>query len=325
MDNFLVRRYSESDFEIWNSFVAEAKNATFLFHRNFIEYHADRFHDFSLLVFDANSLVAILPANKVESSIFSHQGLTYGGLILPKKIKLATVIKIFSALLQFLIQQGIAKCTIKLIPSFYCDSFSDELEYVLFVANAKLIQVDVLATIDLKKPFFISKTRTENIRRGKKNNLIITEVATFDAFWNEILIPNLNAKHHVNPVHTLNEITMLKSRFPENIRQFNVYHNDKIVAGTTIFVSKNVAHPQYISGNADKNALGSLDYLYYHLITAVFADKSFFDFGISNENFGKNINEGLLFWKESFGAKTVAQRFYEIETCNFALLKNVLL
>ena len=323
MNNLLVKRYSDSDFEIWNSFVASAKNATFLFHRNFMEYHIDRFHDYSLLVFDANLLVAILPANKVESTVFSHQGLTYGGLILSEKIKLSAVTKIFDAVLQFLDNQGVKKCIIKLMPSFYCDLFSDELEYLLFVANAKLIQIDSLATIDMKKPYFISKTRRESIRRGEKNNLIIKEVATFESFWNEILIPNLYAKHHVKPVHSLTEIMLLKVRFPDNIRQFNVYHNDKIVAGTTVFVSKNVAHPQYISGNSNKNELGSLDFLYHYLMTNVFIDKPFFDFGISNENFGKNINEGLLFWKESFGAKTVAQRFYEIETQNFTLLKNV--
>ena len=138
------------------------------------------------------------------------------------------------------------------------------------------------------------------------------------------MIPNLATKHEVKPVHSLQEITYLKKMFPDNIRQFNVYNGTTIVAGTTVFINKNVVHPQYISGNDDKNELGSLDYLYHHLITAVFADKSFFDFGISNENSGKNINQGLLFWKESFGAKTVSQRFYSVETKNYELLSNVL-
>ena len=325
MKNFSVRLYQKSDFEIWNTFVSEAKNATFLFHRNFMEYHSNRFVDYSLMVFDFEKLVAVLPANRVEAAVFSHQGLTYGGLVFDKNIKLSVVISILKSVLFFLNQNKIEKIVVKIIPSFYNDFFSNELEYCLFAADAKLIQIDSMSTIDLKKPFFISKTRKESIRRGEKNGLIIKEEFSFDVFWNEILIPNLERKHQAKPVHTLAEITYLKSNFPENIRQFNVYDGKNIVAGTTVFVSKNVAHPQYVSGNINKNELGSLDYLYHHLIKNIFAEKAFFDFGISNENQGKNINAGLLFWKESFGAQTVVQRSYEIQTSNFELLENVLL
>jgi len=159
----------------------------------------------------------------------------------------------------------------------------------------------------------------------KKNGLIIKEELNFELFWNEILIPNLDKKHQVRPVHSVDEIKLLYSRFPENIRHFNVYHDGKIVAGTTVFITDKVAHPQYISGNAQKNELGSLDYLYHHLITEIFKDKIVFDFGISNEEQGTKINEGLLFWKESFGAKTVTQGFYEVETKNYKLLESVLI
>jgi hypothetical protein len=54
-------------------------------------------------------------------------------------------------------------------------------------------------------------------------------------------------------------------------------------------------------------------------------DKNYFDFGISNESQGTKINEGLLFWRESFGAKTVVQNFYEVETKNYSLLETVLI
>jgi hypothetical protein len=324
MKNYAVRLYQKEDFTIWNSFVADAKNATFLYDRNFMEYHSNRFLDFSLMVFDADSVVAVVPLNRVDSVVYSHEGLTYGGIILSNNAKLTTVISVYKNILQFLNHNNIAKVVFKLIPSFYCDAFSDELEYCLFVSDAKVIRVDSLSTLDLKQPFTISKTRKESIRRGIKNNLNIIEESNFDSFWNQILIPNLATKHEVKPVHTLKEITYIKNMFPYNIRQFNVYDGATIVAGTTVFVNKNVVHPQYISGNTDKNALGSLDYLYHHLITAVFSDKSFFDFGISNENSGKNINQGLLFWKESFGAKTVSQRFYSVETKNYELLSNVL-
>ncbi|WP_395043726.1 GNAT family N-acetyltransferase [Flavobacterium sp.] len=325
MKQYQVRQYKPQDFDVWNTFISVAKNATFLFQRSYIEYHKDRFLDNSLLVFDDEKLVAVLPANRVEDMLYSHQGLTYGGLVLNQKAKLSTTISIFRSLLLFLNENNIEKLIIKILPSFYCDNFSNELEYCLFLVNSKIIRADSLSTLDLSKPYFISKTRRESIRRGERNNLIIKEELNFELFWKDILIPNLDKKHEVKPVHSVEEITLLHSLFPNNIRHFNVYHNEKIVAGTTVFVTDKVAHPQYISGNKDKNELGSLDFLYHYLITDVFKDKNFFDFGISNEEQGRKINEGLLFWKESFGAKTVVQNFYEVQTKNYSRLENVLL
>ena len=325
MKKYLVTQYNASHYDVWNAFISSSKNATFLFHRDFMEYHQNRFKDFSLLVFDDDNLVAVLPANRVEVEVFSHQGLTYGGLVLNEKARLSTTILIFRDILKFFNENGVLKLTIKLLPKFYNKSFSDELEYCLFITNSKIIQSDSLSTINLLKPYFISKTRNESIRRGEKNSLVIKEELEFELFWNQILIPNLDKKHKVKPVHSVSEIQLLQSRFPNNIRHFNVYQDDKIVAGTTVFVTDNVAHPQYISGNEAKNELGSLDYLYHHLITTVFKDKNYFDFGISNELQGRKINEGLLFWKESFGAKTVVQHFHEVETANYYLLENVLI
>lgn len=325
MKNYSVRLYTSEDYVIWNNFVSTAKNATFLFHRDFMEYHSDRFQDFSLLVFEEDKLVSILPANKVGDTVFSHQGLTYGGFVFDNKIKLGEVIAITKDVLAFLNSVDITKFQLKLIPSIYTDYFSEEIEYVMFLANAKLIRRDCLSVIDLTKPFVLSKTRKESIRRGEKNNLVIKEELKFDLFWNEILIPNLAKKHNSKPVHTIDEISNLQKKFPYNIRHFNVYNNDKIVAGTTVFITDKVAHPQYISGNEQKNELGSLDFLYNYLIFQVFAAINFFDFGPSHEENGMKINEGILFWKESFGAKTTVQDYYEARTSDYHLLENVML
>jgi len=65
--------------------------------------------------------------------------------------------------------------------------------------------------------------------------------------------------------------------------------------------------------------------LYHYLITDVFKDQNFFDFGPSHEDNGKKINEGILFWKESFGAKTTVQDSYQLSTANYSLLENVLI
>jgi len=325
--NIVIRKYIPDYYSLWNKFVANAKNATFLFHRDFMEYHSDRFEDYSLLVFDEKEkLIAILPANRVGDTLFSHQGLTYGGLVITEKIILAETIAIVKDVLKFLDSNEIKTLNLKLIPSIYHKLPSNEIDYILFLLEAKLYRRDSIAIVDLEHKLPISRIRKRGIEKGKGNNLRVEEVPVFDEFWNKILIPNLQNKYQVKPVHSIEEITYLKHKFPHLIKQFNVYFNTKIVAGITVFEKDNVVHPQYISGNELlNNELGSLDFLYNHLMNEVYIDKKYFDFGISNENQGKKLNESLHYFKESFGARTINQDFYEVETKRHSLLEHVLI
>ncbi len=288
-----------------------------------MEYHQNQFEDFSLLIFKNDKLIAILPANKVDNAVYSHQGLTYGGLVFSKSIKFEVVLYVFKNLLLYLQENEISKLILKQLPTIYTNLPNDELQYLSFIVKAKLLRRDVLSSIYLNSPLKITSNRLEGFKKAKNFQLVIKEESNFDAFWNEILIPNLQTKYKVNPLHNLEEITLLKNRFPNNIRQFNVYYENTIVAGTTIFETKHVAHAQYISANETKNQLGSLDYLFVYLLSEVFKNKSVFDFGVSNENQGLHINKGLQFWKEGFGARSVTQDFYEIETKNHKHLDTV--
>ena len=326
MKKLSVRLYNKEYYHKWNEFVAQAKNATFLFHRDFMEYHKDRFQDYSLLITDENeNIKALLPANRVEDTVFSHQGLTYGGLVISHKTKLSDFIMYSKEVLNFLHQNGIKNFEVKVLPSIYSHTPSDELEYVAFLCKANLTRRDSLSVIDLASNFKYSHGRKQEVAKAKSLDFEIKEENTFEAFWNEILIPNLNEKHQAKPVHSLTEISQLKEKFPKSIRQFNVYLNNKIVAGTTIFETPTVAHSQYISGKTNAETNLSLDFLHHYLIKEVFKNKKYFDFGISNENQGKNINSGLLFWKESFGARIITQSFYRFDTNSFEKLKSVLL
>lgn len=325
MKKYQVKKYEKQDQKLWDGFVKKAKNATFLFFRDFMEYHQDRFDDFSLLVFDEKDNVkALLPANRVGDVVFSHQGLTYGGLIIDEKCKLSNYIEIVQEVLSFVYKQGIHFLEIKVLPSFYAQLPSDEIDYLAFLLEAQLVRRDSLSVLNLELKNEYTMDRKQALKKGWYNELIIKEVDDFEEFWNVVLIPNLQEKHQVKPVHSLEEITFLKLKFPKNIRQFNVYKDSEIVAGTTIFETDTVAHSQYISGNNNKNKLGSLDVLHDFLIASVFKDKKYFDFGISNENQGKNINQGLLYWKESFGARTITQSFYRFETEKYIKLKEVM-
>lgn len=325
MTDFKVELYDAINKETWNKFTKKSNQSTFLFQRDFMDYHSDRFHDFSLMVFKKKRLLGLFPANIIDDTVCSHQGLTYGGLIHSKHLTTTDYIESLKSILFFLQSNGINTLYLKELPRPYLiNQNNNPLYYFLFKTKAKTDKVDMHSIIDMNYKSY-SRSRKEGVKRGVRSNLRVEESNSFDDFWNSILIPNLRTKHNVEPVHSLEDIQLLKSRFPSRIRLFKVFHNDKVVGGTTIFESSEVAHCQYISGDANKNKLGSLDFLHHHLLEHVFQNKPYFSFGTSNVRAGKHINGGLQFWKEGFGARSITQGFYLIKTKNFKQLEDVLI
>ena len=320
MSNYRVEKYTKENRLAWDTFISEAKNATFLFARDFMEYHSDRFTDYSLLVYKDDLLYAVMPANIVGDKLYSHKGLTYGSLVLSKSAKLLYTFEAFKALLAFLNAKAISTLELRNIPTFYNTMPSDELSYFLFKANATLIKRDALMVIDTSNKIKFQKNRREGINKAKRNGLTIAVEHNFEGFWNEILIPNLQKKHGVAPVHSLEEIQLLATNFPDHIKQVNVYKDNVIVAGTTLFLTKTTIHPQYVSGNSDKNAFGSLDLAYDYIINHFDSSKRYFDFNISSEENGTALNSGLIFWKESCGARTYVADNYLIDTACYKTL-----
>lgn len=296
-----------------------------MFHRDFLSYHQDRFQDYSLMVYRGKQLLALLPANREGEHLHSHQGLSYGGLLLLEEEKFLNVALAFKAILEFLEEQAIAFLHIKQLPAMYCSQPSEELDYLLFIAQAELVKVELASTIfDLKNQQPISSGRKDGLRKAIKHNLEVKQTTDLSPFWNKILVPHLKATHGVSPVHNLEEIQSLQNKFPNNILQFDVYHQEEIVGGTTLFVTPQVAHTQYIAANAERQKLGTLDYLFNHLIEEEFKHIKYFDFGISNTHQGTKLNKGLLYWKESFGAKAHVHRFYKLATSNHILIDPIL-
>ncbi|MBT3872913.1 MAG: GNAT family N-acetyltransferase [Flavobacteriaceae bacterium] len=318
---FTVKKYTESHKSAWDYFIATAKNATFLFQRDFMDYHKDRFEDFSLLIYKGERLYALLPANINDDVVYSHQGLTYGSFVLQDSAKLKSTFLAFKEVLKFLFEERIKKLDIRIIPSFYNSLPSDELEYILYKAEGSLVKRDVILLIDYQNKLRFQKNRREGINKAKRKGLLVKVDGDYEKFWNEILIPNLKEKYNTSPVHSLDEIKLLAARFPKHIKQVNVYQDDKIVAGTTLFLTKNVVHPQYISGNENKNELGSLDLLMNDVFDHFKEGRNYFSFNTSSEENGKLLNEGLLFWKESYGARPLIFNNYEINTDTYRTLE----
>ena len=321
---FSVERYTASRKLEWDKFVSAAKNATFLFSRDYMDYHRDRFADHSLMVFNDRTLVAVLPANlNANGTLISHEGLTYGGLVVSPAATLGAVLACFHVVLHYLSQRQISKLLYKQIPGFYNTLPDDDVAYALFLLDARLYRRDCATTVSQAYRLPFRRDHKSLIKKAVSLGVRIVRETSFQPFWERVLVPQLAARHGVKPVHTLEEITLLASRFPEQVKQFSAYCGDEIVAGTTIYETPTVAHAQYGAVTEKGRRTGAQAYLFSSLIEQ-YKDKRFFDFGISNEKEGRGLNHGLQDWKEGFGGRSFAHDFYEIATGNYPKLESVL-
>ena len=307
---FEIRPYTPSQAEEWNLFVRQSRNGTFLFDRGYMDYHADRFADCSLMVRHNNGkLAAVLPANRVEATLYSHQGLTFGGLVMCHELGTADVLDIFQSLNGYLKTIGVQKVIYKPVPWIYSMEPSEEDLFALHHAcGATLVSRQAAAVLTMHRPRF-EESRRSGIRKARRADVTVGQSNDVDAFWN-MLNNNLQNKYNSRPVHTLEEMRLLMSRFPLNIKLFMAFVGGKPVAGTVVYESSQVAHTQYIAATDEGKAVGATDLLFEYLLVSVYPDKPCFDFGTSLTS-GREFNPRLAFQKEGFGARAVCYDCYE--------------
>ena len=296
----------------WDEFVASAKNGMFLFQRDYLEYHRDRFTDASLLFFDGGKLLGAMPANRKDDTLYSHGGLTFGGILSNRRMRTPVMLTLFDALLEHLKGQGIKKMVYKAIPHIYHDIPAEEDLYALFRHNARLVRRDVSSTIWMKDKVRLSKGRKWSIKKSKDSGLTVGRSHDFAAFM-AIEEEILQKRYGVKPTHSVEEIELLAGRFPEQIQLFGASHDETMVAGAIVYESPNVAHTQYIASSNEGKELFAGDRLLDFLINEVFAEKKYFDFGISTEDQGRILNVGLVTQKEEFGARATVYDTYEVD------------
>lgn len=309
---FTIRRYKDEDKQSWDAFLKNAKNSHFTFYRDYMEYHSDRFEDFSLIVEDSkNKIVALLPANIANNIVYSHQGLTFGGFIVNERMKTESMLDIFSELMSYLQNEKVVKLIYKCIPYIYHTLPSEEDKYALFRYNARLIRRDITSTIYLDQKIRYSKGRKWSVNKAKKENLVVVKSDDFDSFW-AILEDVLKNQHGAKPTHTRAEIKNLANLFPDNISLYLTLKDGETLAGAVLYENLGTVHTQYLANNELGREVGALDFLTDYLIKEIYNNKQYFDFGTSNEQYGTILNTGLIAQKEGFGARPIVHDFYEV-------------
>jgi len=315
-----LQPYTPSLANEWNTLVAQSRNATFLIDRNYMDYHRERFLDTSVLFYNAkNKLVAVLPANYEadQFTVFSHHGLTYGGLIVSHHIQTAQILEALDVACRYYAQMGAKRFFYRPIPYIYNKYPSQEDLYFLYLNHAQLEARNLSQTIYIPHAIKLNELRRRCIHKSLKAGNSICQEKNITKFWH-ILDYNLRERHHVIPVHSIDELHLLISRFPRNICPYVVKNPEgQIIAGTIVFDMGPTIHTQYIAANSEGKETGALDHLISYLLTTVYADRTYFDFGVSTEKGGQCLNEGLTFQKETFGGRGVCYDTWSLNLSNF--------
>ena len=308
---FDIRRYTADKADEWDQFVATSKNGTFLFYRGYMDYHSDRFADYSLMFYREERLYALLPANLRDDVLQSHGGLTYGGLIMNKYCTAAAVVTLFTEMNNYLRAEGIRRVFYKCVPWIYHQMAAEEDLYAICcTCDARLQERDLGTCIIQRNAIRWERIRRRALKRAQEAGLTVERSTDYAGFW-QVLSDNLRLKYDSKPVHTLDEISLLASRFPDNIVLYLAKQGDEILAGMVIYVSAQVVRAQYSSATPLGKQLGAIDILYDRIICHDYAHFPYFEFGTSAEPTSNAILEPLVFQKEGFGGRGIVFDRYE--------------
>ncbi len=309
-----IKKYSNKRKEEWDNFIRGSKNGVFFFLRDYVEYHSHRFTDSSLMFYKDGKLRAVLPANINDDVLISHGGLSFGGLILDTKATIILVISLFDELRKFAASNRIKEIIYKSVPYIYHIHPADEDLYAMYLLGAKIIKRNPSTVIRMRDKINFQTLRKRSIKKAINNKLVVDVSSDYNSFW-DILIDNLRNKYNINPVHSIEEIKYLVTKFPANIKLFVSSKDKQIIAGVVLYENKSVVRAQYIAASPHGKKIGAIDIIFDYLIKK-YSSIDYFDFGVSTETIkvdGKYLlNEGLVFQKEGFGGRTVVYDTYKI-------------
>lgn len=313
MSMISIIKYQADMAQRWDEFVKESRNGTFLHQRGYMDYHSDRFTDCSLIACQDGKWCALLPACVDGDTLYSHRGLTYGSWLLPlKHFDVTIMVEVMDAALQWMQDNGIKQLVYKPVPHIYHRYPCEEDLYALFRHHAVLDETNISTTIDLTCPLPLDRGNKSGANAARKAGIQVGPSEDWQGYW-QLLSSLLDERYGTRPVHSLDEIMLLRDRFPENIKLYTATLEGQLLAGVVMYLSRPVAHCQYIGASPMGKDSKALTLLFSHLIE-LYKDAGYryFDFGISNEDHGRYLNEGLVRQKSRLGGRGIVYNTFVV-------------
>lgn len=304
-----VVRYAPQHLAAWDSLVDASRNGLFQFRRDYMDYHADRFEDVSGLALVEGQAIALLPASidRATGLAMSHGGLTFGGVVVRRDLRGGQAIEAVDALLDGLRGWGARELEVRVLPQFLASYPSAEIDYALWRRGFALSRRDLSSALPLHDPLDLNSSKKQAIAKAGKAELEVScgSLTEFHALLGAVL-----GRHGAVPVHRLDELQRLAAAFPDEIMLRAVERDGAMLAGVLVFRYPTAWHTQYMGASDEGRKLGALDLILAQVLDeARDAGAAWLSFGTSTTEQGRSLNEGLLWQKESFGARSVTHDF----------------
>lgn len=221
----------------------------------------------------------------------------------------ALALDVFRSMLDHCKADGFGALLYKPVPHFYHRQPAEEDLQALFLCGAQIWRSDLSSTISLQNLLGFAKSKRAGVKAAAKAGIQVTESGSFSNF-SRMLAQTLANRHGVTPTHSQAELELLAERFPKEIRLFEARRQGDICAGILVFDCGPAVHAQYIASTQEGRDLGAIDAIVFHLVTEIFSDRNWFDFGISTVSHGRELNVGLSRQKEMYGARTTVYQQY---------------
>lgn len=308
-------RYSHGRKAEWDRFISVAKNGLFIFLRDYMDYHSDRFADASLMLYQDERLVAVMPAHLRDDLWSSHEGLTFGGMVYADDMRAASMLELMDHACRFALALGARSMAYKAIPYPFWQGPSQEDLYALHRCGATLARRDLSSVVQLRRRPALAKGRQHGLTKAKRAGLTVSADAPFASFMP--ILEGALAHHNARPAHKLAELELLSARFPGRIRLATaIDRNGTPIAGAVVYDYGSIVHTQYLASSDAGRQTGALDLVIAHLLDDAGASgKEFFSFGASTEQQGRVLNQGLSAQKEMFGGRAIVLDHYQVDLC----------
>lgn len=307
--------YTPDCCSLWDSAVEASRNGIFQHLRRYMDYHSDRFADCSLMAIDGRGrIVAVLPAHRSDdgTTVSSHRGLTFGGWLMTARADMPAMMEIWELMTRHYADAGFSRLYYRPAPHIYHTYPAEEDLYALFRAGGSLEASQVSTVVDLTAPLGFDMAARQSVRKAAAAGITVAGSDDYQGFW-QILTDLLRERHGATPVHTVDEIQLLHSRCPDNIRLYTATREGRTIAGVVMYNTATAAHSQYTATTAEGRDMRALPLLYSHIMEQTLAQGiRWMDFGTSCEDAGRILNTGLVRQKCGFGGRAVVYNAYSV-------------
>ena len=317
-----VTPFNSANAEEWDSFVRnKARNGGLFHERKFLGYHPEgKFNDASLMFYEDKELVGVFPAAYVEKdgakNIVSHPGSSNGGLVYENTSNLDTVLSMLEGLILYYKDQGVRSIEMKIAEPIFNKLPDGELTYLLWHRGFRMISQEistcVLVAENKSWEAFCRKRNLSYIRKLEREGVTVEETEDLNIVY-PVIESNLGARYGKKPTHTKEELSLLKSLYPDRIHYWIAKKGTDILGTIVLFdVNNHCVHDFYIAKNEELGDTKVMPLL-FHKVMEHYHGRGFtwFNFGISSR--GQQIKWGILEAKETIGGRATARQVWGMD------------